>query len=103
MERVTPCAVCDPAFTTVLKMVAVLPTVTVRLVGRTEFTKMVAAGMVTVTVRGVPKTADTLPPVSFAQGKRMNVPALGTEKVIGAVLVQPAALARGGVDEVVIK
>jgi len=70
-------------------------------VGRTEFTRIVAAGRITVTVRGVPKTAETLPSASFARVESVAANVCNRE-VVGAVPDQPAAIAVGGVAEVVI-
>ena len=70
------------------------------LVGIVELT--VGAVVSTTTVLGVANTADTLPAASFAQGYNVYVPSDATVYVAGAVPVQPAAPAEGGVADVVM-
>jgi hypothetical protein len=54
------------------------------------------------TVAGVPKTAETLPAASLAQGKKVWLPAAAAVTVAGAVAVHPAAVAAGCVANWVI-
>src|SRR5512147_1050312 len=64
-----------------------------------EETATLTAGVarVIVTVAGVPKTAETLPAASLAQGKKVWLPAAAAVTVAGAVAVHPASVAAGGV------
>jgi hypothetical protein len=55
------------------------------------------AAMSTTTVRGDPNAVETLPAASFTHGYSVYVPSDATVKIAGAVPVQPAAPAAGGV------